>query len=74
MEDEGDMSQRVAQDGDQSRGKEVRLMAKPIESTPVMAGDDLKQLLEDVKKPDLGRENRKAARELLRKLTSGGGR
>jgi hypothetical protein len=51
--------------------KEVRLMAKPIASTPILKGRDLYQLIKDVQKPDRGKEKRKLARKLLHQASGG---
>ena len=47
-------------------------MAKPIEATPVLRGEDLRRLIEDTQRPDRGQNKRKIARDLLRRATSGG--
>lgn len=46
-------------------------MAKPIEATPILHGQDLLNLVKDAQKPDRGKEKRKIARELLRIATGG---
>ena len=52
-------------------GKEVRLMAKPIAATPILTGKDLHLLIKDVQRPDLGKEKRKHAREMLHRASNG---
>ena len=52
--------------------KEVRLVAKSIEATPILRGQDLLNLVKDAQRPDRGKEKRKIARELLRIATNGG--
>ncbi len=47
-------------------------MAKPIEATPILRGQDLLNLVKDAQRPDRGKEKRKIARDLLRIATSGG--
>lgn len=47
-------------------------MAKPIEATPILRGQDLLSLVQDAQRPDRGKEKRRIARELLRIATSGG--
>lgn len=45
----------------ESAKKEVRLMAKPIPSTPDLKGQDLVNLINDLKRPDTAKEMRKKA-------------
>ena len=52
-----------------SQKKGVKYMASPIEATPVLKGNDLKSLIEDLKKPDLGRERRKKGLQVLRAIS-----
>ena len=47
----------------------VRPMAKPIEATPILYGEDAKRILRDLDKPDLGKARRAWALELLRRAT-----
>lgn len=46
-------------------------MAKEIEATPILKGQDLLKLIEDAKRTDRGQKRREFARELLRKATDG---
>ncbi|WP_168120529.1 hypothetical protein [Paenibacillus sp. HB172176] len=51
-------------------GKKGKLMAKPIEATPVLRGEDLINFVESLKKTDTkaSREKRKSALTLLKKV------
>ena len=51
--------------------KEVELMASPIAATPVLKGKDLVDLVNDLKKPDKGKEKRRKALEMLRLTMKG---
>lgn len=51
--------------------KEVRLMAKPITATPILKGQDLVDLVNDLRRPDKNQETRKVASDLLRIVTKG---
>lgn len=47
------------------RKKEVKIMATPIKSTPILKGKDLVDLVNDLKKPDKGKARRQKALKLL---------
>ena len=49
--------------------KEVKIMAAPIQSTPILKGKDLVDLVNDLKKPDNGKSRRQKALKLLLDVT-----
>ena len=49
---------------------EFKFMATPITSTPILKGKDLVDLVNDLKKPDKGKERRRKAMETLIIVTS----
>lgn len=44
-------------------------MAKPIAATPVLNGQDLRELIEDLKRPDTNQSGRKMSLALLELAT-----
>jgi hypothetical protein len=48
--------------------KEVRLIAKPIPATPELKGQDLRNLVKDLYRPDNSKELRERAVNSLRKV------
>lgn len=46
-------------------------MAKPITATPILKGQDLVDLVNDLRRPDKNQETRKVASDLLRIVTKG---
>ncbi|WP_418792152.1 hypothetical protein [Phosphitispora sp. TUW77] len=51
--------------------EEVKLMAKPIEATPVLKGKDLVDLVKDLQRPDINKHRRSKALKLLVNVTKG---
>jgi len=49
--------------------KEVEIMATPIASIPILKGKDLVDLVNDLKKPDKGKERRRKALETLKLIS-----
>ncbi len=49
--------------------KEEIYMAKPIEATPILKGQDLVDLVNDIKRTDRNKRRRTEALEALRKIT-----
>ncbi len=53
------------------RKKEVKLMASPIEATPILKGKDLVDLVKDLKRPDTNKDRRTKALKLLHNVMKG---
>lgn len=51
--------------------KEVKLMATPIEATPILKGKDLVDLVKDLRRPDTNKARRNKALKLLLNVTKG---
>ncbi|KKM12629.1 hypothetical protein SY88_02590 [Clostridiales bacterium PH28_bin88] len=51
--------------------EEVKIMAKPIEATPILKGKDLVELVKDLKRPDTNKARREKALKVLVSYTKG---
>jgi len=51
--------------------EEVKIMAKPIEATPILKGKDLIELVKDLKRPDTNKARREKALKVLYNYTKG---
>jgi hypothetical protein len=49
--------------------KEDKLVASPIQATPVLRGQDLVDLVNDFKRPDTNKEERQRALKILKSIS-----
>lgn len=49
-----------------------KLKTSPIPSTPILKGQDLVNLINDLEKPDIGKARRLKGKEILRKISKKG--